>query len=66
MPNLVSNSQPVSYKPTRKWLAAVLSGVGALAVLAIVKGFDQEFQLGVVGLIVTQGPAYLVPNSPEA
>lgn len=64
MPTIVSTTKPTSWKPTRKWLAATLAALGSLALLAINSGFGEEFQKAVVGVIVIQGTAYLVPNDP--
>jgi hypothetical protein len=64
MATIVSTTKPTSWKPTRKWLAATLTAIGTLALLAIDSGFGADFQKAVVGVVVIQGAAYLVPNNP--
>ena len=52
-----------SWLPTRKWLAAIVTALGAWAVLWIQAGaFSTEVQIALAGLITQAIIAYLVPN----
>jgi len=51
--------------PTRKWLAALIAGLGTIAVMALTTdGFDKEEWIAVVGLLVERSVSYLTPNTP--
>jgi hypothetical protein len=52
-----------SLLPTHKWLAAVVTALGAWAVLWIQAGtFSVEVQIALAGLVTQAIVAYLVPN----
>jgi hypothetical protein len=55
----------MSWKPTRKWWAATLTGAGAVAVMLLTgdRGHvDDPEIVALVGLIVQRGVAFFVPN----
>lgn len=57
-----SNSRK-SYWPTRKWWAATVVAIGAIATLWVTKGeFDRDVMLATIGAIVQAIATYLVPN----
>lgn len=49
--------------PSRKWFAATVTGLGAIATLAIQSGTGEAFQIALVGFIVERAVAYLTPNA---
>lgn len=49
--------------PSRTWAAAVVTQLGALAVLGIQTGTGEEFQIAAVGLLVSALVSYLTPNA---
>jgi hypothetical protein len=52
-----------SLLPTKKWLAAVVTALGAfLASLITVGEFNQEMQLALLGVIVSAAVSYLIEN----
>ena len=56
-----------TWKPSRKWGVSVLTGAGALATMFLTSGsWDVEESIGLVGLIVTAGSTYLIPNAADA
>ena len=52
--------------PSRKWIAAQVSAIGAFVVALINSGWEltSDLQVILVGLIVQAIVTYLVPNSP--
>jgi hypothetical protein len=52
--------------PSRKWLAAQVSAIGALVVALIDNGWEltPELQVILVGMVVQAIVTYLVPNAP--
>jgi hypothetical protein len=57
-------NQPTA-RPTNKWLAALVSGLGTIAVMALTTGsWDTEESVALVGLLVERMVSYLVPNEP--
>jgi hypothetical protein len=52
-----------SWLPTRKWLAGVITAVGAFVILWIqTGGFGREVQIALAGLVTQAVVAYVVPN----
>jgi|tagenome__1003787_1003787.scaffolds.fasta_scaffold20832462_1 hypothetical protein len=52
-----------SYWPTRKWWAATVIALGAIATLWVTKGeLDKDVMLAAIGVIVQAITTYLVPN----
>ena len=57
------SSSRKSYWPTRKWWAATVIAIGAIATLWVTKGeFDKDVMLATIGVIVQAITTYLVPN----
>lgn len=57
--------EQASLWPTRKWVAARIIAIGALAAMAITAGgVSTEFWVALVGLIVEGAVSYLLPNQP--
>lgn len=52
-----------SGKPSRTWAAAVVTQLGALAVLGIQTGTGEGFQVAAVGVVVSALVTYLTPNA---
>ena len=54
--------------PSRKWIAAQVSAIGAFVAALINNGWDltPDLQVVLVGLVVQAIVTYLVPNSPAA
>jgi hypothetical protein len=54
--------------PTRKWIAAQVSAIGAFVVALINNGWEltSDLQVVLVGLVVQAIVTYLVPNAPAA
>ena len=51
--------------PTRKWMAARIIALGALATMWATTGsFDQEETIAAIGIFVEAGVSYLTPNQP--
>lgn len=51
--------------PSRKWLVAQVTALGALATMFVTTGsWDQEESVALIGLLVTAASTYLVPNAP--
>lgn len=54
-----------SARPTNKWLAALVTGLGTIAVMALTTGtWDTEESVALVGLVVERTVSYLTPNVP--
>lgn len=52
-----------SWLPTRKWWAALVTALGALATMVVTTGgWDQEETVAAIGIVVARAVAYLVPN----
>ena len=52
-------------KPTNKWLAALVAGLGTIATRALTTGtWDTEESVALIGLLVERIVAYLTPNQP--
>ena len=52
--------------PTRKWWAALITGAGGIAVMALSTGsWDIEESIALVTLLTERSVAYLVPNDPS-
>lgn len=52
-----------SWAPTRKWIAATITALGAVTVLWLQAGsMTVEVRIALVGVIVQAMVAYLVPN----
>lgn len=49
---------------TRTWIAAVVTQLGALAVLGIQEGTGSAFQIAAVGVLVSAVTSYLTPDAP--
>lgn len=48
--------------PTKKWIAATVTGAGTEVVAIITSGWNQATQIALVGLVVQRLVAWLVPN----
>jgi hypothetical protein len=52
-----------SWLPTRKWWAATVVALGAIATLWVTKGaFDRDVAIAVIGAFVQAATTYIVPN----
>jgi hypothetical protein len=52
-----------SWLPTRKWWAATVVALGAIATLWVTTGaFDRDVAIAVIGAVVQAATTYLVPN----
>lgn len=52
--------------PTRKWWAALVTGLGTIATMALTTGtWDTEESVALVGLVVERLVSWLVPNAPD-
>jgi hypothetical protein len=52
-----------SWLPTRKWWAATVVALGAIATLWVTKGaFDRDVAIAVIGAAVQAATTYIVPN----
>ncbi len=49
--------------PSRTWAAAVVTQIGALAVLGIQSGTGEAFQIAAVGVVVSAVVTYLTPEA---
>lgn len=53
--------------PSRKWIVAQVTALGAIATMYITtQSWDQEESVAVIGWIVQAVSTYLVPNDPGA
>lgn len=52
-----------SWMPTRKWWAATLVALGAIATLWVSKGtFDRDVAIALIAAVVQAATTYLLPN----
>jgi len=52
-----------SWLPTRKWWAATVIALGAIATLWVTKGaFDRDVAIALIAAVVQAATSYLVPN----
>ena len=52
-----------SWLPTRKWWAATVIALGAIATLWVTKGaFDRDVAIAAIAAVVQAATSYLVPN----
>lgn len=51
-----------SWHPTRKWIAAQVIALGALATSAVESGWDTTETVLLIGIIVQGGITWLLPN----
>jgi hypothetical protein len=52
-----------SWLPTRKWWAATVIALGAIATLWVTKGaFDRDVAIAAIAAVVQAVTSYLVPN----
>jgi len=60
----VTPAEP-SRLPTRKWIAAQVTALAAIAVMYITTGaWDTEESVALIGWLVQAATTYLVPNEP--
>lgn len=58
-----TQAPPQDWKPTRKWMANVIVGVGSvLTAWATTGAWDTEETVAAIGLFVAAGTTYLLPN----
>ena len=52
-----------SWMPTRKWWAATVIALGAIATVWVTKGaFDRDMAIALIAAVVQAATTYLVPN----